>query len=210
MKNMFPGPVRNQLLKMLNARTDADADIDELNSVLLQVSLAIMLIFMIAFFLFMGKIDGEIEQLDNLKVQLAEAEREQILQAVEKVAEKYRIRYGLKEFLRIDPVTGNRVYEFTDVINKGNLNQDGFAVHAFRSGSAAAHSDHLDMKVLEENWLVQVTELCESAAQKQPVFLKDTVHTQILCIKKEVIEVQTLAAAQIQEHLAVNPHLVKD
>ena len=210
MKNMFPGPIRKQLLAMLNARTDEEAATDELSSVLLQISLAIMLIFMIAFFLFMGKVGGEIEQLDNLKSQLADAEREQLLQALEKTAEKYRIQYGLKEFLRIEPATGERVYEFTDVVSKGELNREGFKVRAVRVGAAAARKDYQNLPLLEEQWREIILKACPEAAERNPFFLKENIHEKVLQIKREVLEIQTLAAAKIQEHLAQNPQLVQN
>lgn len=210
MKRTLPPGMRRRLLKALNARSEDEADADELSSVLLQISLAVMLIFMIAFFLFIGKVGGEIDRLEELEIRISEAEREKILHAIDQVAERYRIQYGLKEFLRIDPVSGDKIYEFAGVIDEGALAGGGYAVRAFRAGSMAARRDYASPLFLENQWVNLVNELAGDAARNDPAFVTLTVRDRIAQLKREVIEIQTLAAADVQEYLAQRPELVRD
>lgn len=210
MPREIPENLRRRLLRLLRARSDEEADTDELASVLLQVSLAVMLIFMIAFFLFMSKVGGEINRVEDLKRQVARAERETVLRAVERVAAKYRMEYGLHEFLRIDPISGNRSYEFSGVIVRGDPVRSGPAPDAFRAGAAAARRDYAEPLKLRENWIRQVTELAGDSARRDPVFVRDAVRDAIHQLRREVVEVQTLAAAAVQEHFAAHPERVRD
>lgn len=206
----LPPTLRHRLLKALNGRSAEEADTDELSSVLLQISLAIMLIFMIAFFLFMSKVGGEISRVEELKNKVANAEREKIIQVAEQVAEHYRIRYGLKDFLQIDPITGAKSYEFSGVIDNGAVDKTSFAARAFRTGAAAAASDYAEPVELEKIWIAKVREIAGEAAERDRNFVAETVHERVTRLRRETVEVQTLAAAAIQQHFARHPDLLDD
>ncbi len=206
----LPPDLHRRLLKALNGRSAEDADIDELSSVLLQITLAIMLIFMIAFFLFMSKVGGEISRVEELKNKVANAEREKIIQVAEQVAEHYRIRYGLKDFLRIDPITGAKSYEFSGVIDNGNVDKAGFAARSFRAGAAAAAGDYADPAALEKAWIEKIREIAGEAAGRDRNFVAETVHERVTRLRREAVEVQTLAAATIQQYFARHPDRLDD
>jgi len=206
----LPSGLRRRLLKALNGRSIEEADTDELSSVLLQISLAIMLIFMIAFFLFMSKVGGEINRVEELKNKVANAEREKILRVADQVAEHYRIRYGLKDFLRIDPISGEKSYEFDGVIDNGGVDRTSYAARAFRAGATAAAHDYADPAALEKAWITQIRELAGEAAERDRNFVIETARERVLRVRREVVEVHTLAAASIQQYLALHPDRLDD
>jgi len=206
----LPRNLRAQLLKVLHGRGDADADMDELNSVFLQVALALMLIFMLAFFLFVSKVHGEIDRIDQMKQRIEQAEQAELLSALEKVAEGYRIRYGLKEFLTVDPVSGEEHYDFAGVIRDGKLSRSGPAQDSFVPGAAAAKQDFSDPAALDGAWIAQVTQLSPESAAKHPAQLAQLVKDYRLRLRREVAEVQALAAAAVQEYFLRHPERVSD
>ncbi len=206
----LPKNLRSQLLKVLHGRRDADADMDELNSVFLQVALALMLIFMLAFFLFVSKVHGEIDRIDQMKQRIAQAEQAELLTALERVAEQYRIRYGLKEFLSVDPVSGEKRYDFAGVIREGKLSRSGPARDSFVPGAAAAWQDFSNEDALDAAWTAQVVQLAPESAGKHSGALAQLVKDYRLRLRREVSEVQALAAAAIQEYFLRHPERVSD
>lgn len=211
---VLPERVRLKLLKLLGAKPAGEAAEDELTSVLLQVSLAIMLIFMIAFFVFMNKVGAEIGQIDQLEGQLQTARKDKILHAVSQVADRYRIRYGLPFFLRFDPDTGVRRFDLSAVIRDGRMTAVPDALRFFRTGGKNAFADYAAPDALEENWKRQAREQIQWPPEKwspsERRFLSEQVGREMAALKAEVIEVQTLAAASLQAYLARNPQQVRD
>lgn len=212
---VLPEKLRLKLLKALGAKPASEAAEDELTSVLLQISLAIMLIFMIAFFVFMNKVGTEISQIDKMEVQLSTARKDKIVHAVTVVAERYRVRYGLPFFLRFDPETGSKNYDLSSVVQPdGTMTADAHALRSFQTGGKNAFADYADSSALETAWkrevLTQSGFSLEGLNPSERRFLSEQVDRQIGILKSEVMEVQTLAAASLQEHLARNPRLVHD
>ena len=107
--------LRRKIQRALSLDSNPEADVDELNAVLLQIALALMLVFMIVVFLFIQNTGGEISRVEELKQQLESAKREKLLHALEQVAEIRRVRYGLKAFQQIDPVSGTRRYDLSGI-----------------------------------------------------------------------------------------------
>ena len=84
--------LRRKIQRALSLDSNPEADVDELNAVLLQIALALMLVFMIVVFLFIQNTGGEISRVEELKQQLESAKREKLLHPLEQVAEIRRVR----------------------------------------------------------------------------------------------------------------------
>lgn len=205
---------RARLLRLLHGETAASAEEHELNAVFLQVALAIMLIFMITFFLFVEKTGGEISRLDELKSQVEEARRDKLANALEHVASYYRTRYGLVFFLRVDPETGARSFDLSGVIREGALGGEENPRRSFRLGGQNAWLDYSAPGKLAEAWenetLHDAGLTMAQLSDADRLWLKEQLKLRIGQIRGEVAEVQTLAAATLQEHFAAHPEAVAD
>ena len=62
--------LRRKIQRALSLDSNPEADVDELNAVLLQIALALMLVFMIVVFLFIQNTGREISRVEELKQQL--------------------------------------------------------------------------------------------------------------------------------------------
>ncbi len=206
----MPTPSQQNAWQKLFARRRKDDGIEDMNSILLQIVLAVMLIFMIAFFLFMGKVDGEISQLDELHQKIEQAERTELLHAVDQVTQNCRIRYGLTEFLHIDPATGEKTFDFSDVISRGKAVAATPQERAFRIGATAAYRDYRSQESCEAQWMREIRRLAPDLVDRHFAWLREIVKERIASVKKEVLEVQSLAAAAIQQHYAQHPDEVSD
>lgn len=187
-----------------------DDGMEDFNSILLQLTLALMMIFMIAFFIFMNKIGGSLSQLNTLKQKVVEAEHARILQAMEQVTERYRVSYGLLEFMYIDPFSGEKRIEFSNKMKDGKWIAAEHKKNAFISGAKAAYQDYSDRQALVSQWRTQVTEIVNDPEVCQNAQINELLEERISRLENEVLELQSLAAAEIQAYLTSQPALVKD
>ena len=157
---------------------------------------------------------GVARAADKLEVQIRNARKDRIIHAVSQLADRYRVRYGLPFFLRFDPDTGAKNYDMSVILRNGRLTADVHALHSFRTGGKNAFADYAEPEVLEKTWKREVLSLAglspEELNPSERRFFDEQVIRQMAVLKSEVMEVQTLAAASLQEHLAQNPKLVRD
>ncbi len=206
--------LRRRIQRALHLDANPESDIDELNAVLLQIALALMLVFMIAFFLFMRNTGGEISRVEALRKEVESARREKLLHALEQMTERYRVRYGLKAFQQIDPVSGAKQYDLSGIVEEGRFAGAENPRRSFRLGGVAACSDYSDPAALEERWRVDTLQTAALREEELPSELRGWLTSEIrrrsAMVREEVEEVQALAAAALQSHFANNPGLVRD
>jgi len=210
----FSTRTRDRLLRLLHGESAASAEEHELNAVFLQIALAIMLIFMITFFLFVEKTGGQINRLDELKTQLQQARRDKLAAAIEQTAAHYRARYGLVLFLRIDPADGTRSFDLSGVIREGSFSDKENPRRSFRVGGQNAYLDYSAPETLSNAWEKQTLHEAgvapDQLSDADRIWLKDQLQLRIRQLRHEVVEVQTLAAAALQRHFADHPEAVSD
>jgi len=211
----LPPQTRARLLRLLHGESAASAEENELNAIFLQIVLAVMLIFMITFFLFVEKTGGEISRLDQLQAQLSQARRDRLVNALERAAEYYRARYGLALFLRVDPESGGRSFDLSGVIREGALGDEENPRRSFRLGGQNAYLDYASPGKLAGEWEARVLREAGLPANEPPadpdrLWLKEQLKLRIAQLRGEVIEVQTLAAVTLQEFFATHPERVAD
>lgn len=205
---------RDRLLHLLHGETVASAEEHELNAVFLQVALAIMLIFMITFFLFMRETGGKLSRLNELKVQLDQARRDKLVNALARTAAYYRTRYGLALFLRVDPADGARSFDLSGVIRDGAFGGGENPRRSFRVGGQNAWLDYSAPAKLSGEWesrtLAAAGPDADRLSDADRLWLKEQLKLRIGQLRGEVVEVQTLAAAALQRHFAAHPEAVTD
>ncbi len=210
----FSSRTRNRLLRLLHGEAAASAEEHELNAVFLQVALAVMLIFMITFFLFMRETGGRLSRLNELKVQLDRARRDRLATALERTAAWYRTRYGLALFLRVDPATGARSFDLSGVIRAGAFGGGEHPRRSFRIGGRNAWLDYSASGKLPGEWKTRTLRAAGVDAAElsgaDRLWLKEQLTFQIARLRGEVTEIQTLAAAALQRHFAARPETVSD
>lgn len=210
----LPPKTRARLLRLLHGESVASAEEHELNAVFLQIALAVMLIFMITFFLFIRETGSEISRLDEFKSRLAQARRDQLMNAIDRTAARYRARYGLALFLRIDPETGARSFDLSGVIREGVFSDEETPRRSFRTGGQNAYLDYSAPEKLTAAWENEILREARLAPDEltspERLWLQEQLKFQIGRIRQEVMEVQTLAAAALQAHFAAHPGAVAD
>ena len=206
--------LRRKIQRALSLDSNPEADVDELNAVLLQIALALMLVFMIVVFLFIQNTGGEISRVEELKQQLESAKREKLLHALEQVAEIRRVRYGLKAFQQIDPVSGTRRYDLSGIVEEGKFSGAKNPRNSFRIGGRAAFADYSEPDELEARWRAEALRFAAMTEEKLPAELRNwltaEVRRQCAMVRGEVEELQALAAAALQSHFARHPEQVRD
>ena len=198
---------RHALTRLLGGDGSARATTDDLQGLLLQVVFALLMIFMIAYFIF-------VDQQKKMRVEEVMAlNRQKLTLALEKVAEDHRVRYGLNA-LMTQGTDGKRTFEPDDHVKGGRIVLAPAAKSAFAQGSAAARTDSGDGEKLAESWKSDVfseAQLEESAlADSERDWLSKALATEIENVRLDARGVQRSLAARLQKQWIENPDALKD
>ena len=198
---------RNALKRLLGGEGAVRATTDDLQGLLLQVVFALLMIFMIAYFIF-------VDQQKKMRVEEVMAlNRQKLTLALEKVAEDHRVRYGLNA-LMTQGTDGRRTFEPDEHVKGGRIVLAPAAKTAFAQGSAAARADYGDGEKLAESWKVDVfaeAQLEESAlAESEREWLSKALLSEIENVRLDARGVQRSLAARLQKQWIENPDALKD
>ena len=197
---------RNALKRLLGGDGSARATTDDLQGLLLQVVFALLMIFMIAYFIFVDQQKKErVEEVMALN-------RQKLTLALEKVAEDHRVRYGLNA-LMTQGTDGKRTFEPDDHVKGGRIVLAPAAKSAFAQGSAAARADYGDEAKLAAGWRREVfaeAKLEETALSAPEVeWLEKALATEVENVRLDARGVQRSLAARLQKQWIDNPDTFK-
>ena len=198
---------RKALYRLAGGDASPRASTDDLQGLLLQVSLALLMIFMIAYFIFVESSRKEREE------EVLELNRQKLVLALEKTAEDHRVKYGLNA-LMTQGVDGRRTFDADEYVKGGRLELAPAAKGAFAFGSAAAASDYRDPAALAADWKTNV--LAEAGlswaalADAERVWLDDELARNIENVRLDARGVQRALAARLQRQWIENPEALKD
>ena len=190
---------RNALARLLGGKGSARATTDDLQGLLLQVVFALLMIFMIAYFIFVDQQKKErVEEVMALN-------RQKLTLAIDKVAEDHRIRYGLNA-LMTQGTDGKRTFEPDEFVKGGRL--------ALAPAAKAAFADYADAAKLAATWRSDVlAEAALSAADlssEETAWLDKALETEIENLRLDARGVQRALAARLQKQWVENPETFKD
>ena len=132
---------RAALKRLLGGDASRRATTDDLQGLLLQVVFALLMVFMIAYFIFV-----EMSRKERAE-EILEVNRQKLVLALEKVAEDHRVKYGLNA-LMTQGTDGRRSFDADEHVKGGRIELAPAAKSAFASGSAAACADYRDSAAL--------------------------------------------------------------
>ena len=124
---------------------------DDLQGLLLQIAFAIMMVFMLAYFLFRAEASREKQE------QVLELERQKLVLAADAVRAERRTRYGLAALAP----DGGGAFDPALVLRDGRLVEVPALRDAFRDGLSAAAADFADPLRLRRDWLAEVAAAAE-------------------------------------------------
>ena len=198
---------RQALTRLLGGRGSARATTDDLQGLLLQVVFALLMVFMIAYFIFVDQQKKErVEEVMALN-------RQKLTLAIDKVAEDHRVRYGLNA-LMTQGTDGRRTFEPDEFVKGGRLVLAPAAKTAFSAGGKAAFADYADAAKLAETWRESVlTEAALSAdklSSEETAWLDKALATEIENMRLDARGVLRSLAARLQKQWIENPEVFKD
>ena len=198
---------RNALRRLLGGEKSARATTDDLQGLLLQVVFALLMVFMIAYFIFVAN-----QKKDRVEEVMA-LNRQKLTLALEKVAEDHRVRYGLNA-LMTQGTDGRRTFEPDEHVKDGRIVLAPAAKAAFAQGSAAAKDDYADVAKLGEDWRTAV--LAEAKLEEKTLaasereWLAKALATEIENVRLDARGVQRALAARLQMQWIENPASLED
>ncbi len=198
---------RRALQRLIGGDTGPRASVDDLQGLLLQIVFALLMIFMIACFLFVKSAKKEQEE------HVLDLNRQKLVVALEKTAEDRRIRYGLNA-LMTQGTDGSRTFEPDEHVECGSLRLAPAARTAFASGCKAAFADYSNTTENANSWRYDVFKaagLTEADLDAQlRKWLDEALSTAIENIRLDVRGVQRAIAARIQRQLIADPSPLGD
>lgn len=206
--------IKQQISRIAGTYSGNDAAVDEMNAILLQLTMALMMIFLIAFSLFRLRTTEELEPVAKIKEeQQLNFQRQELISALERTADYYNIRYGLKSFAKLNEQE-QVVYDAGELIVNGKLTDNSALKSAFVNGAKASFEDYSNISSLPEKWLFRVmmeASIDESSLQPgNAAWLEEQISMKIKEVRNEVAGLQYQSAAYIQTYLAAHPEEVTD
>lgn len=195
------------LRKFLGHGRNPAFSVDELQGLMLQISFALMMVFMIAYFMFKTKTSREQDE------QILELQKQKLVVAIEKVQTGYSIRYGLNTLLTVG-ADGSVDYDGRAYIEDGRLTTAPLLRGAFANGAANAASDYADVLALRRNWWGQTLDEAELTEQdlqhENRVWLGGRIDSGLSDLLSDVEAVQQLSASLLQRHWIRHPEMIID
>ena len=191
--------------RIFGERHDRRATTDELQGLLLQIVFALLMIFIIAYFIFVAETKKEREE------QVLDLNRQKLVLALEKAVEDRRIKYGLNA-LMTQGTDGKRVFDADAHISGGGINLAPAAKMAFSSGSAAAAADYKDEAALRKSWYDEVVASSgvETLTEDEMAWLEREISERAESVRLDARGVQRALAARLQAALIANPEMFGD
>ena len=198
---------RAALKRLLGGDASRRATTDDLQGLLLQVVFALLMVFMIAYFIFV-----EMSRKERAE-EILEVNRQKLVLALEKVAEDHRVKYGLNA-LMTQGTDGRRSFDADEHVKGGRIELAPAAKSAFASGSAAACADYRDSAALSSAWksaVLNEAKLEETAlTDDEKAWLDDEIVRSVEEVRLDARGVQRALAARLQRQWIENPSALGD
>ena len=198
---------RAALKRLLGSDGSRRATTDDLQGLLLQVVFALLMVFMIAYFIFV-----EMSRKERAE-EILEVNRQKLVLALEKVAEDHRVKYGLNA-LMTQGTDGRRSFDADEHVKGGRIELAPAAKTAFASGSAAACADYRDSAALAVAWksaVLNEAKLEETAlTDDEKTWLDDEIARSVEEVRLDARGVQRALAARLQRQWIENPSALGD
>ncbi len=198
---------RAALKRLLGSDGSRRATTDDLQGLLLQVVFALLMVFMIAYFIFV-----EMSRKERAE-EILEVNRQKLVLALEKVAEDHRVKYGLNA-LMTQGTDGRRSFDADEHVKGGRIELAPAAKTAFASGSAAACADYRDSAALSVAWksaVLNEAKLEEAAlTDDEKAWLDDEIARSVEEVRLDARGVQRALAARLQRQWIENPSALGD
>jgi len=198
---------KDTLRRLLGERRNERATTDDLQGLLLQVVFALLMIFMIAYFIF-------VEQQKKARAEEVMAlNRQKLTLALDKVAEDRRVRYGLNA-LMVQGTDGKRVFDPDTLVQGGALRLAPAAKRAFAQGGRAALADYADRAKTTAAWkadvLTEADVKSEDLSADESAWFASALETSVENVRLDVRGVQRSLAARLQRQWVADPSLFRD
>ncbi len=198
---------RRALQRLAGGDTSRRATTDDLQGLLLQVVFALLMVFMIAYFIFVETSKKERAE------EILEVNRQKLVLALDKVAEDHRVKYGLNA-LMTQGTDGRRTFDADEHVKGGKIDLAPAAKSAFASGAAAVLADYADAGALASQWKTSVLgeAKLEEAKLKddEKVWLDEEIARKVEEMRLDARGVQRALAARLQKQWIEDPSALGD
>ena len=192
-------------------RAGGSSGTDELQALLLQISLAVMMVFVIAYFMF--RADASREKAE----QVLEIQRQKLVAAADAVRASRRARYGLQMLVPDGPGGADGASAGFDpdlVLRDGRLVEVPALRQAFAGGLSAAAADFADPLRLRREWISEIEAAAgvdsDAVSAENARWLGARAEADIAAAESAALGVGRGAAAALQRRWTSHPDEIGD
>lgn len=197
------------VLKKLLGGRDGDAeerDADQLQGLLLQIVFAVMMVFILAYFMFCR------ETRKSLEESVLTLQRQQLIRALEQTEKSYSGRYGISVLVGEEGERGRYVQE--ELMVEGRITTNEVIRQAMVGGFKAAKGDFEEPLALRARYLAEVLAEAEltylELAPENQGYVNEQTDEALTRLKADSDWIQREAVVQLQNYWSEEPDTVDD
>ena len=212
---------KGKIADLLGGRSHEEMDADEIMALLLQISLGLMMVFIIAYFVYRGYVGTQLAQVTAYP----QHKQKQILENVlERVVAEERNAMGLSIFTTLGP-GGKRTYNVSGVLADDKLTDNPQMRQRFLALCSAAKERLPFNERMEDSVFIRVLDGAELQTNAPPaamrkdrgviareneLWLRQASKNQVQAMYADAIMVERLALGQLQRYYREHPEALTD
>lgn len=217
--------IKSEIAAILDRRYRDEMDVDEILGLMLQISFALLMVFVIAYYLFRAKVGVEMEEVkQHYDKPLIEKQRQILLNALDKVEGEERNRLGLNVFSSLDE-KGDMCFDLEGLLENGKISGNPIVRNHFIDGCRLAREKLPFEEKLSSEWFASVISAADlenssgalsrgrkldSLTENNRIWIRESIRKRIKATHEDTVKMQRLALSLQQAYYRQNPEAIKD
>lgn len=217
--------IKLELAAILDRRYRDEIGVDEVLGLMLQISFALLMVFIIAYYLYRSNVGVELEEVkQHFDKPLIEKQRQILLNALDKTDAGERNRLGLSIFTSTDE-NGNLLFKLEGLLENGRITENPIVRDSFVNGCRLAREKLPFRDQFENEWFDSViseadlknksgatskSRNLENLTADNKIWLKENIGKRIKAVSEDSVKLQRLALSQQQSYYRQHPETLND
>ncbi len=212
---------RREIATILGVDAPNEMTPDEIMGLMLQIFIALLMVFIIAYFLFRTSVQMEAAEAAKIVKQYpVEQQKFKLLNSLDKVEENARTKLGLAMFSRTTPA-GRLVFKLNGLLSGDRLANNPIVKNQFKQGCQYAGAHLADPEKMEKEWysgVLKISGVKTNTAPGKPnaldkqngVWLREEIRKRVKAVSGDTRNLQRSVLAMLQTYYIQHPERLRD